>query len=114
MYYEGFSSGNSWPKGNNDIRELEVKNGKYYFEHKRENKNWNVRTREIDIDTSKDFEIETSIQRISGSKTQAFGLLFGTKDSDNTFQFVLSNKQYRVSEERKRDLQSIKKMDQVE
>lgn len=97
LYYEGFSSGSSWPKGSNDTRTFEVKNGKYYFEHKRENKNWNIRTPDIAFDTQKDFEIETKIQRIFGKKSNAFGLLFGAKDADNTFHFVLGSSKYRIS-----------------
>jgi len=108
LYYEGFTNKGSWPTGKNSIRELAVKNGKYYFEHKRDDKNWNVTTREIDINTSKDFEIETSFQRISGKKSRAVGLIFGTKDSDNTYHFALSNKQFRVSEKRNGSFTNMK------
>jgi len=97
LYYEGFSSGDSWPIGNNDTRKLEIKNGKYYFEHKRESKSWTVKTRVISFDTQKDFEIETRVQRISGTKSNAFGLIFGTKNTDNTFHFILGREKYRVS-----------------
>jgi hypothetical protein len=97
LYYEGFSSDDSWPTGNNSTRTLEVKNDKYYFEHKRESESWLVKTRSIPFDTQKDFEIETRVQRISGTKTNAFGLAFGTKDSDNTFHFIIGSEKYRVS-----------------
>lgn len=99
LYYEDFSSGSTWPTGNNDRRELVVENGKYYFEHKKDDDLWNVTTRDIDFNTSKDFEIETSIQKIEGTKSYAFGLLFGNKDIDNTFHFMIGiDGQYRVSE----------------
>ena len=108
VYSEEFNSSNSWPTGNNATRVLEVKNGKYYFEHKRDNKSWNVTTRDINLDTSKDFEIETSLQKISGTKSYAFGLMFGTENADNTFQFVLSDNQYRISKESSGEFVKIK------
>ena len=101
VYNETFSSTNGWPEGNNSTRELDVRNGKYYFEHKRTDKNWNVRTRELDFDINGDFEFETSIERISYNNiNHAFGLMFGNKDDKNTFHFYLSNNQYRVSDKR--------------
>lgn len=101
IYNETYSSTNGWPVGNNSTRELEVKNGKYYFEHKRTDKNWNVRTRDLDIDLNADFEFETSIERISyDNANHTFGLMFGNKDDKNTFHFYLSNNQYRVSDKR--------------
>ncbi|MGB0892634.1 MAG: hypothetical protein ACPGUU_09800, partial [Flavobacteriaceae bacterium] len=102
VYNEDFSStNNGWPEGNNSTRELKVRNGKYYFEHKRKDKNWNVRTQELDVDFNGDFELETSIERISfDNKNHAFGFMVGNKDDKNTFHFYLSNNQYRASDKR--------------
>ena len=101
VYNEDFSSTNGWPEGNNSTRELKVRNGKYYFEHKRKDKNWNVRTQELDVDFNGDFELETSIERISfDNKNHAFGFMVGNKDDKNTFHFYLSNNQYRASDKR--------------
>ena len=101
VYEESYSNTNGWPEGNNSTRELEVRNGKYYFEHKRSDENWKVRTRELNFDTNGDFELETSIQRISyGNANHAYGFMFGNKDDKNTFHFYLSNDQYRVSDKR--------------
>ena len=100
LYYEGFSSKGNWPVSSNSTRSLEVKNGKYYFEHFRDSENWNVTTKNINFSTSKNFEIEMSFQKISGSKTAATGLIYGTKNGDNTYHFVLSEGQYRISEKK--------------
>ena len=101
LYYEDFSSGSSWPTGNNDRRELVVQNGKYYFEHKKDDDYWTITTRDIDFDTNKDFEIETSLQKLQGTKSYAFGLLFGHQDNDNTYHFMIGiDGQYRVSEKK--------------
>ena len=108
LYSEYFSSKGNWPVATNSTRSLEVKNGKYYFEHFRDDKNWNVATREIDINTNSDFEIEMSFQKISGNKSYATGLMYGTKDGDNTYHFVLSNDQYRVSEKKDGSFKAIK------
>jgi len=110
VYNETYSNKDGdWPEGNNSNRELEVKNGKYYFEHKRTDKNWNVRTPDLNIDLSGDFEIETSIERISfNNKNHAFGLMFGNKDDENTFHFYLSDNQYRVSDKRNNEYVNYK------
>ncbi len=101
IYNEDYSSTNGWPEGNNSTRELDVRNGKYYFQHKRADKNWKVRTPELKVNYDGDFELETSIERISfNNKNHAFGLMFGNKDDKNTFHFYLSNNQYRVSDKR--------------
>lgn len=101
VYNEDFSSENGWPSGNNDRRELEIKNGKYYFEHKKDDDFWSITTRDIDFDPSKDFEIETNLQKLSGNKPYAFGLLFGYLDDKNTYHFMIGlDGQYRVSEKR--------------
>ena len=98
VYHEDFSSkNNGWPVGENDRRVLEIKNGKYYFEHKPDSGSWNVTTVDLDINQREDFEFETSVQRISGKKNNAVGLMYGAKDGNNTFHFVLSTGQYRVS-----------------
>ena len=109
LYYEGFSSKGTWTQDKNAIRSLETKNGKYYFEHFKDGKNRNVTTRDIQINTSKNFEMQTSFQKISGGKSHATGLLYGAKNGDNTYQFVLSNKQYRISEKRNGKFIQIKK-----
>ena len=108
-YNETFTNTTSWPEGNNSTRELDVRNGKYYFEHKRTDKNWNVRTQELNVDYSGDFELETSIERISfNNANHAFGFMFGNKDEKNTFHFFLSNNQYRISDKRNDDYVNYK------
>jgi len=108
IYSKHFTTKGTWPVATSSDRSLEVKNGKYYFEHFRDDKNWNVRTSEINIDTNKDFEIEMSFQKISGSKTNATGLMYGAIGRDNTYHFVLSKDQYRVSEKKDGTFKTIK------
>jgi len=108
IYSKHFTSKGNWPVATNTTRSLEVKNGKYYFEHFRDDENWNVSTKKIAIDTSSDFELEMSFQKISGAKSNATGLMYGMKDSSNAYHFVLSNDQYRVSEKKDGNFKAIK------
>ena len=61
VYQEEFKEQGTWTLGNNEIRELYVSNGKYYFEHKKKEGSRNFSTRSFYLDFSKDFEIETLI-----------------------------------------------------
>ena len=53
---------------------LHKKNGKYYFKHKKKEGSRHFSTRSFTIDFSRDFEIETSILKISG--VQDYGMSF--------------------------------------
>ncbi|PWG04373.1 caspase family protein [Polaribacter aquimarinus] len=98
VYQENFSSKGSWPTGSNDIRELNVFNGRYYFEHKRNEKSWRILTSKFDLDTSKDFELETSIQKISGTDNYGICFLYDFKDGNNYRELAItSNGHFRVS-----------------
>jgi len=89
---------NNWATSNDAKATLEVKNNKYYFDHKRASGGWSS-TKVIDIDTSKDFEIESKILKISGIKNNGFGFTFGRKDSDNQFVFsITSNGSYAIDQ----------------
>ena len=99
VYQEEFDSQGSWTKGDNDIRELYVSNGKYYFEHKKKTGSREFTTRTFYLDKSKDFEIETSILKISGEQDYGMSFLFDYKNSDDYREFgVTSTGYYRVAE----------------
>ena len=108
IYSKHFTKKGTWPVATSSSRTLEVKNGKYYFEHFRDDKNWNVRSSDIEINTNTDFEIEMSFQKISGDKANASGLIYGAIGRDNAYHFVLSNNQYRVSEKKDGNFKAIK------
>lgn len=99
VYQEEFSSPGSWTNANNDIRELYVSNGKYYFEHKKKEGFREITTRTFYINKSKDFEIETSFTKISGEQDYGMSFLFDYKDSDDYREFgITSTGYYRVAE----------------
>ena len=99
VYQEEFNSQGTWTKDNNEIRELYVSNGKYYFEHKKKEESREFTTRTFNIDMTKDFEIETSILKISGEQDFGMSFLFDYKDSNNYTEFgITSTGYYRVAE----------------
>ncbi|MGJ8743178.1 hypothetical protein [Polaribacter sp.] len=100
VFQENFDNNNgNWPVGSNENRVLSVYGGKYYFEHKRTKDSWRVTSSDFNLDTSKDFEIETSIQKISGVENSGISFYYDFKDSDNYREFgYSSNGYFRVAE----------------
>lgn len=99
IYQENFDNKGTWPTGSNENRELNVYNGRYYFEHKRTKESWRVSTSNFNLNTAKDFELEISIQKISGIDNSGISFLYDFKDGDNYKEFgYTSNGYYRVAE----------------
>ena len=98
VYQEEFNSVGTWPTGNTSLRSLDVSGGKYYFQHKKKDKGYTLYTRSINLDHSKDFELITSIQKISGVKDYGICFLFDYLDTDNFQEFAYTaNGYYRVA-----------------
>ena len=98
VYQEEFNSVGTWPTGNTSVRSLEISGGKYYYQHKKKDKSYTLYTRSINLDLSKDFELITSIQKISGVKDYGICFLFDYLDSDNFQEFAYTaNGYYRVA-----------------
>jgi hypothetical protein len=99
VYQENFDSKGNWPTGSNENRDLSVYNGRYYFEHKRDTESWRVSTSTYSLNTSKDFELEISIQKVSGVDNSGISFLYDFKDKDNYKEFGYSASGYfRVAE----------------
>jgi len=99
VYQEEFASQGNWTKGDNDIRELYVANGKYYFDYKKNEGTREVTTRSFTIDFTRDFEIETSILKISGEQDYGISFLYDYKDEDTYREFgYTATGYYRVAE----------------
>lgn len=98
IYREDFTSQGNWTRDNNDIRELYVSNGKYYFEHKKLKGFREFTTRSFTINTSKDFEFTTSIKKIFGEKDYGISFLYDYEDENNYSEFgFTSTGYYRVA-----------------
>jgi hypothetical protein len=99
VYEENFDGSSNWPEGNTEFTELSVYNNRYYFEHKRTEKSWQVITSEFDLDSSKDFEIETKIKKISGSANSGITFKYDYKDADNYKELgIATNGYFRVAQ----------------
>jgi hypothetical protein len=90
IYYEDFTSATKdWLTGSNDTRILSISNGKYHFEHLKNDGafgSW----RNVTIETYADFTIETSITKEAGVQNYGYGLIWGKKDWKNYNRFLLS------------------------
>lgn len=93
IFTEDFENNNkSWVVGNNDTRELRIFNGRYYFDYKKE-KSWTVSSSSFELSSSQNFEIETSIQKLSGVDDYGFGL-FLKKSNGDTVEFTITSSGY--------------------
>ena len=82
VYTEQFDNNNqSWVIGNNDTRELKIFNGRYYFDNKKES-SWTVSSKTFNLTSSQNFEIETSIQKISGVNNYGYGFYLKKQNAD--------------------------------
>lgn len=99
VYQEEFNGQGNWTRANNEVRELYVSNGKYYFEHKYKTGSRDITTRTFNLNQSKDFEIETSILKISGEQDYGMSFLFDYRNSGNYKEFgITSTGYFRVAE----------------
>jgi hypothetical protein len=105
-----FYNKGSFITGNDSNRELKVSNGRYYFTQKNKESSYFVTSGNIYLDTSKDFEMETSIQKISGEQNYGIGFIYDYKDSKNYSEFNFSPNGYiRVAETRNNSFNALKK-----
>lgn len=109
IFYDDFiDNRNNWATEGTETRSnLSISNGVYYFEHLRDERSW-ITSNVIDISEYKDFEIETSIKKISGINNNGFGLVWGRADSQNQFDFYISgNGSYKVNKSESGDRHEI-------
>ncbi|MFY0604601.1 MAG: caspase family protein [Flavobacteriaceae bacterium] len=109
-YQQEFNSKGSFVTGNNSNRELKVSNGRYYFTQKNKKSSDYVTSKSIYLDRNKDFEMETSIQKISGEQNYGIGFIYDYKDDENYSEFDFSPNGYiRVAEVRNNKFNALKK-----
>ncbi|AUC14247.1 hypothetical protein BTO06_03380 [Tenacibaculum sp. SZ-18] len=90
------NNGNSWFVKNDDKRNFRIKNGKYYLKHKGSFKE--AATSDYNyIDTNKDFEIQTKLDKIAGKNNYGYGLIFGKQDLNDFRFYISSNGSYKIS-----------------
>lgn len=90
IIFDGYTSNkNGWAIDNSSNAKLEIKNGDYFFEHKRKSGGWTTTINQY-IDTSRDFKIEALINKISGEQYNGYGLTFTRKDASNQNLFYIN------------------------
>ncbi|MBC8527787.1 MAG: hypothetical protein H8D22_13205 [Candidatus Cloacimonetes bacterium] len=98
---------NEWVETEDENMMTKIQNGKFIFEHKREESSyytWNF----IDIDQDKDFIIETTMKHLNGLDNFGYGLVWGLKDIDNYFSFEISdNGYYRITKTENSDWEAL-------
>lgn len=97
-----------WSEADDSNKTLEIKNGKYYFEHKSENKMW-ITQIDTEIDQFKDFTIEASIGLINNIDSHSYGIVWGYLNPNNFFGFGVSiNGKFQVYMYNRRTLYLLK------
>lgn len=88
---------NKWYQGKSDNYEVKINNDKYFLDYKRTGTLRGVELKEIAVDQSKNFKIDTSIKKISGLDNDSYDLIWGYKDKDNFYSFGISgNGKYQI------------------
>ena len=94
VFYESYiNNSNNWAVKSSPKVSLEIKDGSYHFAHYQKKLGWSTHLR-INLDQERDFIIETKIKKISGIQNNGFGLIWGRKDSDNQYVFMISGNGY--------------------
>lgn len=89
----------NWSQTNNQNITTSVRNGHYYFSHKRDTNAWLTWTNsKININQFQDFYIQSNIRKVSGVDNYGYGIAWGLKDANNNYYFQISpNGYYKVT-----------------
>lgn len=79
---EEFENKGGWWEGQNENGSATIIDGKYFIEAKKAGAGWNV-TKEVSIDTKRDFSIESQLRFVSGTENSPFGVIWGRQDTNN-------------------------------
>jgi len=79
---------NHWPVLNNDTVIVAIKNDSLFFVNKKVFSAFSI-WKDANIDTTKDFVIKTSLIWKSGVDTSACGLVWGAKNKNNKYTFLV-------------------------
>lgn len=109
IFYDQFDNNyNEWADDMQEGADLYIRNGKYYFHHKRDKSTW-MTNQSIDIDETRDYYIEAAIYKVSGEENYGHGLIWGRLDWENYYAFNIANTGYfRVSKEEDDEWTNIK------
>lgn len=78
-----------WAESSFEEGEFKIKNGQYYFTHKRSRGAWTT-CNFLNLDDSTDFSIEAKIKTIKGVPLWTFGLVWGRDNNGNSYEFMIN------------------------
>jgi len=98
QFVEDFKNNNrQWSVSDNKDIKTKVENGFYLMQHKRDVASYNF-WRDFTINTDNDFYIEVKLKQVSGVDNYGYGIVWGARGWDNSFNFTISsNGWFRVS-----------------
>lgn len=82
-----------WTSGDHKIYRTKIEDGKYYIKHKRTSGSRSFWIAAF-IDPDKDYEIEAKIKQFSGIDNHGYGIVWGTKDANRSYDFIISSNGY--------------------
>ena len=90
VFRDDFNSNDSgWFEGEDEICKSYIKNGRYFIEHLRNKLSLLSWEQEIEIDTTKNFQLKCGIMFIEGTKTNGYGISWGGAIGDENSEFYL-------------------------
>ena len=90
IIFDGYTDNkNDWSLSKNENINLDIRNGNYYFDHKRDKGGWSSTIKRY-IDTSRDFKILADIKKESGIQNNGYGIIFARADSNNQNLFYVN------------------------
>lgn len=80
-----------WPVIETEVASTDIRSGQYFLQHKRSIKSLSVK-KHVPINESKDYMIITEIIKYDMYKDPGFGIVWGRKNEDNEYNFIISSK----------------------
>jgi len=89
------NNNNEWLESDTEATRYVIKNGKYYFKHKKNTSGYSSYITKY-FDDTKDFEIETKIDKVSGVTNYSYGILWGKRDKNSYRFYITGNGYYKI------------------
>ncbi|MFH2096221.1 MAG: hypothetical protein ABIJ16_10990, partial [Bacteroidota bacterium] len=94
MFLENFDDNfRAWSTIDNENYSTEISDGHYLISHKRESGSWYF-WNGFNVDENKDFTIIAKIQQTDGIIDNGYGLVWGSKNVDNSYKIAISSNGY--------------------
>lgn len=94
IFYDDFSTNaKEWDTTNTGIFRLAVEAQRYYFECKKKDESL-MTSKKIALDSTQDYTVSCTIKKLKGVNNNGFGLLIGSPDHQNDYNFLISGNGY--------------------